>query len=87
MAQRLDQDREIYEPVFIGKVVLFIDVAEAGMDCCRQFLGLFPVNGDLGTPVTKACSKVHSTLRNKTPTGILSAISLRLIDWFNCSRL
>ena len=33
MAQSLNQDREIYEPVFIGKVVSFIDVAEVGMDC------------------------------------------------------
>jgi len=33
VAQRLDQDREIYEPAFIGKVVSFIDVAEVGMDC------------------------------------------------------
>jgi hypothetical protein len=31
MAQSLDRDRELYEPVFIGKVVLFIDVAEVGM--------------------------------------------------------
>jgi hypothetical protein len=27
VAQRLDRDREIYEPVFIGRVVSFIDVA------------------------------------------------------------
>ena len=42
MAQRLDRDREIYEPVFIGRVVSFIDVAEVGMECWRQFLGLLP---------------------------------------------
>ena len=33
MAQSLDRDREIYEPVFIRRVVSFIDVAEVGMDC------------------------------------------------------
>jgi hypothetical protein len=33
VAQRLDRDRKIYEPVFIGRVVSFIDVAEVGMDC------------------------------------------------------
>jgi len=33
VAQRLDRDREIYEPVFIGRVVSFIDVAEDGMEC------------------------------------------------------
>jgi hypothetical protein len=33
VAQSLDRDREIYEPVFIGRVVSFIDVAEVGMEC------------------------------------------------------
>ena len=42
MALRLDRGREIYEPVFIGRVVSFIDVAEVGMECWRQFLGLLP---------------------------------------------
>lgn len=32
MAQILDQGREIYEPVFIGRVVSFIDVTEVGME-------------------------------------------------------
>ena len=32
-AQRLDRDREIYEPVFIGRVLSFIDVAEVGIEC------------------------------------------------------
>ena len=33
VAQSLDRDREIYEPVFIERIVLFIDVAEVGMEC------------------------------------------------------
>ena len=33
VAQRLDRDREIYEPVFIGRVLSFIDVVEVGMEC------------------------------------------------------
>jgi hypothetical protein len=32
VVQRLDRDREIYEPVFIGRVVSFIEVAEVGME-------------------------------------------------------
>jgi len=32
-AQRLDRNREIYEPVFIGRVVPFIDVGEGGVEC------------------------------------------------------
>jgi hypothetical protein len=33
VAQRLDRDREIYEPVFIGGVLSFIDMAEVGIKC------------------------------------------------------
>jgi len=33
VALRLDRGREIYEPVIIGRVVSFIDVAEVGMEC------------------------------------------------------
>jgi hypothetical protein len=32
VAQKLDRDREIYEPVFIGIVVSFIEVAEVGIE-------------------------------------------------------
>ena len=37
MAKRLDRDREIYEPAFIGRVVSFIDVAEVGMNVDGNF--------------------------------------------------
>jgi hypothetical protein len=37
VAQKLDRDREIYEPVFIGRVVSFIDVAEVGMEYEGKF--------------------------------------------------
>ena len=33
VGQRFDRDREIYEPVFIARVVSFIGVAEVGMEC------------------------------------------------------
>jgi len=32
VAQKLDRGREIYEPVFLGGVVSFIDVVEVGME-------------------------------------------------------
>jgi len=43
VTQSLDRGREIYEPVFIGIVVSFIEMTEVGLGKLEQFLGVAPV--------------------------------------------